>query len=43
MTSGRRVWQKSISTSGGETRSGLRNLSKRRPKRMGQMSVMAMV
>ncbi len=43
MTSGRRVWQKSISTSGGETRSGLRNLSNRRPNLMGQMSVIAMV
>jgi hypothetical protein len=43
MTSGRRVWQKSMSTSGGLIRSGLRKRSKSRPKRIGQMSVMPIV
>ena len=40
MTSPRRSMQKSMSMSGGLTRSGLRNRSKISPKRNGSMSVM---
>src|ERR1700732_2517636 len=40
MTSSRRSWQKSMSKSGIDTRSGLRNRSNSRPKRSGSRSVM---